>query len=228
MPSWPVSAEVRTRPEVLTSVGKESNRLEEVDAGPGHDPVEVWTEYADHGRDPRRALVLPVLHDVPSNPLAEASRWSIKAIRSGPPIPRPQHRAALIRATGPAPPARCSRDRRRFRLGSWPRRPACRRATARSSGRGRRCSTGGTGRRCRGWPWGGRAVGQGGRCRPACAAAGGAEERREARRAPRHRRGRAQHRAGHDGRPRLEASPHRVPSQPGWRLRIAGTRPRWA
>ena len=43
---------VQTRPELLTYVGKESNRPEEVEAGLGHDPDEVYTEYADPTRDP--------------------------------------------------------------------------------------------------------------------------------------------------------------------------------
>ena len=50
----------RSSDEALRSryVGKESNRLDEVDAGLIHDPEEVYTEYVDVARDPEwEALV---------------------------------------------------------------------------------------------------------------------------------------------------------------------------
>ena len=92
---------VRTLPELLTYVGKESNRLEEVETGLGHDPDEVYMEYVDPGRDPWRALVLPVLREMPSRLLAEAtglSTRSVREIRNGHSRPRPRHREALMRA----------------------------------------------------------------------------------------------------------------------------------
>ena len=90
-------------PELLTYLGKESNRLEEVEAGLGHDPDDVYTEYADPGRDAWRALVLPVLKRMPARELATAaglSERSVKAIRNGYTTPRPGRRAQLVRAAG--------------------------------------------------------------------------------------------------------------------------------
>ena len=65
MPSWPVWADARTRPELLTYVGKESNRLEEVEAGLGHDPDDVLHQVRRPGRHAWREIVLPLLRDVP-------------------------------------------------------------------------------------------------------------------------------------------------------------------
>jgi hypothetical protein len=89
---------VRTVPALLAYVGKESNRLEEVEAGLGHDPDEVWTEYRDPGRDPWRALVLPVLRQVPRAEAARAAGLSERRLRdllAGRARPRPRHREAL-------------------------------------------------------------------------------------------------------------------------------------
>lgn len=49
---------MRMRPELLTHVGKGSNRIEEVEAGLEHDPDKIYAEYADPKRDPSRTLVL--------------------------------------------------------------------------------------------------------------------------------------------------------------------------
>ena len=91
---------VRLVPELLTYVGKESNRLEEVEVGLGHDPDEVYTEYADPGRDSWRALVLPVLRAMQGKALAEAtglSERSIREIRNGHSMPRMTRKACLTR-----------------------------------------------------------------------------------------------------------------------------------
>jgi hypothetical protein len=85
----------------LTYVGKESNKLEEVEAGLIHDPEEVYTEYADPREDPWRTIVLPVLKQMPRRALMEAtglSRSQVTAIRNGHAMPRLHHRAVLIRA----------------------------------------------------------------------------------------------------------------------------------
>jgi hypothetical protein len=57
---------VSTRPELLTYVGKESNKLDEVESGLEHDPDEIYTEYRDPRRDPLWTLVLPVLPETPT------------------------------------------------------------------------------------------------------------------------------------------------------------------
>ncbi len=61
-------------PELTTHVGKESNKFEEVEAGIEHNPDEVWTAYADPGRDPWETLVLPVLKQLPIDRLVDATR----------------------------------------------------------------------------------------------------------------------------------------------------------
>lgn len=67
-------------------IGKESNRLEAVEAGIEHDPDEVWTEYQDPRCDPWWTLVLPVLRQMPIDRLVAATglhRRSLFAIRAG-------------------------------------------------------------------------------------------------------------------------------------------------
>jgi len=89
---------VRTRPELLSYVGKESNRLEEVEAGLGHDPDEVYTQYPDAQCDPWRKLVLPVLKHIPAKRLAEETGLAmstIKAARNGHTVPRDRNRETL-------------------------------------------------------------------------------------------------------------------------------------
>ena len=87
----------------LTHVGKESNRLEEMDAGLIHDPDEVYTEYQNPADDPWRTLVVPILKQMKRADLAKAtslSERSVASLRNGGSTPRPKHRAALIRAAG--------------------------------------------------------------------------------------------------------------------------------
>jgi hypothetical protein len=59
----PVSA------EPVRHVGKESNKLEEVEAGLVHDPEEVYTEYVDVQRDPACEAVVGVLKRIPRSRL---------------------------------------------------------------------------------------------------------------------------------------------------------------
>jgi hypothetical protein len=85
----------------LTHVGKESNRLEEVEAGLVHDPDEVYTAYLDPEQGPWQTLVVPVLRRMPRSLITKRTglaRSSITAIRNGHTIPHPQTREALTRA----------------------------------------------------------------------------------------------------------------------------------
>ncbi len=85
----------------VTHVGKESNRLEDVQTGLVHDPDEVYTEYADPRHDPWPTLVLPVLCHMTRAELmrpTSLSRSAITAIRSGRARPRPDHQSALTRS----------------------------------------------------------------------------------------------------------------------------------
>lgn len=94
---------VRSIPELTTHVGKESNRLEEVEAGIEHSPDEVWTEYDDPSRNPWKKLVLPVLRQMPIDRLVVATgmhRRSLFAIRAGERLPYSKNRQQLIAAAG--------------------------------------------------------------------------------------------------------------------------------
>lgn len=87
----------------VTHVGKESNRMEEVEAGVVHDPDEVYTEYEDALRDPWQTLVVQVLKQMPLRLIQEQtglSRSQIKAVRNGHARPRPKSREALLHAAG--------------------------------------------------------------------------------------------------------------------------------
>lgn len=89
---------VRSVRALTTHVGKESNRLEEVEAGVEHDPDEVWTEYRDPNRDPWRTSVLPMLREMRLADVAAAAGISdraARAVRNGHARPRANHRAAL-------------------------------------------------------------------------------------------------------------------------------------
>jgi hypothetical protein len=89
----------------VTHVGKESNRLEEVNAGLVHDPEEVYTEYQDlaHGHSPWQSLVMQVLKRMPRALLAKQvglSERMIAAVRNGHALPRAAHQEAFMRAAG--------------------------------------------------------------------------------------------------------------------------------
>ena len=85
---------------LTTHVGKESNRLEEMEAGVGHDPGEVQTEYHNRKRDPWRTVVLPVLRLMPMSELEGLGmhRRSLFAVRAGVRLPHPRNRRVLIAA----------------------------------------------------------------------------------------------------------------------------------
>jgi hypothetical protein len=87
----------------VTHVGKESNRLEEVEAGLVHDPEEVYTEYPDPAHDAWSTLVVPMLKRMSLRRIQEQTgmgRTQIKAVRNGHARPHATHRAALLRAAG--------------------------------------------------------------------------------------------------------------------------------
>ena len=85
----------------VAHVGKEANKLEEVEAGLEHDPEIIYTEYRDPARDPWRSIVLPVLKQIPANQLAEATGLAVstvKAARNGHTAPQGGNRQALVHA----------------------------------------------------------------------------------------------------------------------------------
>jgi hypothetical protein len=87
----------------VTHVGKESNRLEAVEAGLVHDPEEVYTEYEHPRHDAWAQVVVPVLKLMPLRTLQERtgmSRSQLQAIRNGHAEPRARHRDALMQAAG--------------------------------------------------------------------------------------------------------------------------------
>ena len=87
----------------LSYVGKESNKLEEVEAGLVYDPEEVYTMYADPEHDPWRTVVVPILKRMPRRQLAELTGLSerqIAAIRNGHARPHTQQRAVLLHVAG--------------------------------------------------------------------------------------------------------------------------------
>jgi hypothetical protein len=79
----------------IAYIGKESNRLEEVEEQSALDPNDTYTEYPDPRRDEWSTKVLPVLKKMPvSKLMAETglSRATIQAIRAGRrPHPKNQH-----------------------------------------------------------------------------------------------------------------------------------------
>jgi hypothetical protein len=88
-------------PSAITHVGKESNKLEEVQAGLVHDPDEVYTEYRDPAENPEWEAVVRVLQTIPRKLLIEQtglSRSTLKAVCNRRCMPHRRNREALIRA----------------------------------------------------------------------------------------------------------------------------------
>lgn len=84
------------RIEGLRYIGKESNRLEEVDAGTIHSVEQTYTNYEDPSRDDWTTKILPVIKSMPMAQLQKASglsRSALQAIRAG----RRPHRANMER-----------------------------------------------------------------------------------------------------------------------------------
>jgi hypothetical protein len=65
----------------VAHVGKEANKLEEVEAGLEHNADVIYTEYRHPARDPWRTQVLPVLRQMPQKELAEATGLSVRRLR---------------------------------------------------------------------------------------------------------------------------------------------------
>ncbi|MBI5869642.1 MAG: hypothetical protein HZB44_01605 [Actinobacteria bacterium] len=85
----------------ITYVGKESNRLEEVQAGLVHDVVEVLNELQDPRNDEFKNLVLPVIKEMPVQRLIDESGLSRRAIfnhRAGKKLPRDTSKYVKIAA----------------------------------------------------------------------------------------------------------------------------------
>ena len=61
------------RVERIVYIGKESNRLEEIEAGVIHSPDNVYTEYPDPRRDEWQTRILPVLSKIPVEALMRFS-----------------------------------------------------------------------------------------------------------------------------------------------------------
>jgi hypothetical protein len=84
-------------------IGKESNHLEDVDAGLVHSHESVYTEYVDPSRDEWNTKVLPELKSLPLAYLvseSELSRRALMDIRAGRSRPHPnneKHLSATIR-----------------------------------------------------------------------------------------------------------------------------------
>ena len=72
--------------ELIRYIGKESNRMEEVDAGTIHSGEEIYTEYIDPRRDEWQVKILPVLKKMPLKELVSLtgiSKSALNEIRAG-------------------------------------------------------------------------------------------------------------------------------------------------
>jgi hypothetical protein len=79
-------------------IGKESNSLEDVEAGLVHSEQNVYTEYPDPRRSEWQTQTLPALVRVPLSQLAEMSGMStsaLKEIRAGRSRPHAKNRELL-------------------------------------------------------------------------------------------------------------------------------------
>jgi hypothetical protein len=81
-------------------IGKESNRLEEVEAGMIHDTDSAYTEYPDPRRDEWQTKILPALKQIPLQKAVELSGVSRRAVidlRAGRSRPYPRNEQVLKR-----------------------------------------------------------------------------------------------------------------------------------
>jgi hypothetical protein len=79
-------------------IGKESNKLEDREAGLVHDPAEVLNEYPNPTHDDFKTLVAPVLRELPIADIEKAagiSERTIRRARKGDTTPHPATRAKL-------------------------------------------------------------------------------------------------------------------------------------
>jgi hypothetical protein len=79
-------------------IGKESNSLEEVEAGLVHSAESVYTEYCDPNRDEWQTKILPALKKLPLSPLMKEtglSRRTLIEVRAGRCRPHPKNQKLL-------------------------------------------------------------------------------------------------------------------------------------
>lgn len=93
------------RIELLKFIGKESNSLEEVEAGLLHSEASVYTEYPDPQRDEWETKILPALRKAPLAVLVEkcqgkVSRRALIDARAGRSMPHEKHRKLLKSVVG--------------------------------------------------------------------------------------------------------------------------------
>jgi hypothetical protein len=80
-------------------IGKESNHLEDVDAGLVHSGENIYTEYVDQSRDEWRTKILPILRRLPLAYLMSESGLSRRAlldIRAGRSRPHAKNQKVLM------------------------------------------------------------------------------------------------------------------------------------
>jgi len=85
----------------LAYIGKESNKLEEVEAGMHHAWEDVRSEYHDPRHDPWHTVVVSVLKETPVTLLMEETgldRRTVQRLRNGYTLPTTEHRALLTHA----------------------------------------------------------------------------------------------------------------------------------
>jgi hypothetical protein len=88
------------RIDMITPIGKESNSLEEVEAGLAHDEQTVYTTYDDPRRNHWQTKILPAVKQMPLASLVNAcagalSRRAIIDIRAGRSTPHRRNQALL-------------------------------------------------------------------------------------------------------------------------------------
>jgi len=91
------------RVDQVRYIGKESNRLEAVDAGLVHSGADIYTEYVDKTRDEWQTHILPLLKRMPLQNLIDQSGLSRRAlldIRAGRSRPHRQNQERLTRIAG--------------------------------------------------------------------------------------------------------------------------------
>ncbi len=69
------------RVDQIIYIGRESNRLEEMEAGVIHSPDSVYTEYPDPNRDEWQTRILPILKNIPIPALIRVSGRSRSMLR---------------------------------------------------------------------------------------------------------------------------------------------------
>jgi hypothetical protein len=77
---FPALLPIASPPSFHLAIGKESNSLEEVEAGLVHSAENVYTVYPDPRRDEWQTKILPALRKIPLPLLAEMSGISRRAL----------------------------------------------------------------------------------------------------------------------------------------------------